>query len=98
LQTNKIEIFYNLKNIKKKKSNEVKVRKAHLRYYTFPDGRKPRTSDTCLANLVPFIATEMKNIGTLFTFLTEIITMVKKKPGGRQVAAGHGMHQGCLLA
>jgi hypothetical protein len=36
LQKNQIEIFYNLRNIKKKKSKKVKVRKAHLRCYTFP--------------------------------------------------------------
>jgi hypothetical protein len=48
--------------------------------------------------MVPFIASEMKNIGTLFTFLTEMSTVVKKKPDGRQVAAGHDMHPGRLLA
>jgi hypothetical protein len=36
----------------------------------------------------------MKNSGALFTFLMEIGAMVKKEPGGRQVAAGHGVLQG----
>jgi hypothetical protein len=48
--------------------------------------------------MVPFIAAEMRNIGTLFTFTTEMSTVVKKKPDGWQVAARHDMHPGRLLA
>jgi hypothetical protein len=40
----------------------------------------------------------MNNSDALFIFLMDIGTMVKKEPGGRQVAAGHGVLQGRLLA
>jgi hypothetical protein len=39
----------------------------------------------------------MNNSDALLIFLMEISTMVKKEPGGGQVAAGHGVLQGRTL-